>query len=138
MLDVEYKPEDYPDENLIKGVFFKSENDIQTNYLIELCDGKFKGNAIVKIHSVDVLSNHFNSDGITNGSSIGMIDAELLCEVSLSGKYFFPTFNNDMQLYYDEEKYYSGKYKSNSITSLFEAINYAIEYGLKTSNIKPY
>ena len=118
------------------GVTFKSENDISTQYFIELCDGRFEGNALVKIYTTDI----FFADDLINGSEMQLHDYEIewIVEVDLCGKYFFPKFKNYFQLYYDDEKYYGGKCKTNSITSLMECINFAIEYGLKKSQIKPY
>jgi len=135
-----FSPKDYPKENLISGVYFKSENDVSTYYLVELCKGRYEGNALVKIYSTGIPDNYFDTHGLINGSEISFpdSDAECVCEIDLCGKYFFPKFNNEMQLYYDEEKYYNRQFKTNSITSLFEAINYAIEYGLNVSGIVPY
>ena len=139
-METTFKPKDIPNEYLKFGVYFKSENDISTQYLIELCEGRFEGNALVKIYTTDILENHFETEGLTNGLTIGLPEneTEWIAEVDLCGKYFLPKFNNDLQLYYDEEKYYNDKHKTNSINSLMEAINYAIEYGLKKSGIKPY
>ena len=136
----DFSPKDYPKEHLVSGIYFKSENDVSTHYLIELCKGRFDGNALVKIYSTGIPDNHFDTDGLINGSEIAFpdSDAKWVCEIDLCGKYFFPKFDNEMQLYYDDEKYYKGKCKTNSITSLFEAINYAIEYGLNVSGIVPY
>lgn len=135
-----FKPKDIPDEYLKFGAYFKSENDVSTQYLIELCEGRYEGNALVKIYTTDILENHFKTDGLTNGCVIGVpeYETEWIAEVDLCGKYFFPKFNNELQLYYDDEKYYKGTYKSNSITSLMEAINFAIEHGLGKSGIVPY
>lgn len=129
-----------PDEYQKFGVYFKSENDITTQYLIELCEGRFEGNALVKIYTTDILDNHFKTDDLTNRNIIGLPEHEIewIAEIDLCGKYFFPKFNNELQLYYDNEKYYKGDYKTNSITSLMEAINFAIEYGLNQSGIVPY
>ncbi len=129
-----------PDEYLKFGIYFKSENDISSNYLIELNEAKFKDNCLVKIYVTDILDNHFKTDGLINGDLIGIpeYEAEWIAEVHLYGKYFLPKFDNNLQLYYDGEKYYNYDYKTNSITSLFEAINYAIEYGLYSNEITPY
>lgn len=139
-METKFKSENIPTEYLKFGVYFKSENDISTQYLIQLCEGRFEGNALVKIYTTDILDNHFETDGLINGDIIGIPEheTEWIAEIDLCGKYFFPKFNNDLQLYYDDEKYYNGKHKTNSITSLMESINYAIEYGLNKSGIKPY
>jgi hypothetical protein len=140
-METKFKQKEIPEEYLKFGVYFKSDNDISTEYLVELCEGRFEGNAIVKIYSItDIPFNNFDIEGLINGSIVGIYeqDCDWLCEVDLCGKYFFPKFKNDMQLYYDDEKYYGGKTKTNSITSLMECINYAIEYGLNKSGIKPY
>ncbi len=130
-----------PDKYQKFGVYFKSENDISTQYLIEFRKGKTDGDALVKIYTTDPVGNHFNTDGLENGSIIGLPehDVDWIAEVRLWGKYFFPKFNNKLQLYYDGSKYHYGtQHKSDSITSLSEAINYAIEYGLNKSGIVPY
>ena len=136
-METKFKP-NVPDEYLKFGVYFKSEADISTQYLIELCEGKFEGNVLVKIHTTDILENHFETDGLINGNVIGVPEYEWIAEVDLYGKYFFPKFNNELQLYYDDEKYYKGKHKTNSITSLMECINFAIEYGITKSGIVPF
>lgn len=131
---------DISDEYLKFGIYFKSENDITAQYLIELCEGKFEGNAIVKIYTTGILDNYFKTEELVNGSIIGVPDFETdwIADLDLYGKYFYPKFKNDLQLYYDDKKYYTGSYNSNSISSLMECINYAIEYGLNKSGIKPY
>ena len=138
-MKTKFKP-NIPDEYLKFGAYFKSENDITTQYLIELCESRFEGNILVKIYTTDILSNYFKTDGLINSCVIGVPEdeAEWIAEVDLCGKYFFPKFNNKLQLYYDEEKYYKGNCKTNSVTSLMEAINFAIEHGLNKSNIVPY
>ena len=139
-METKFKPKDTPNEYLKFGVYFKSENDISTQYLIKLCEGRFEGNALVKIYTTDILDNHFETEGLVNGLEIGLpeYETEWIAEVDLCGKYFFPKFKNDLQLYYDDEKYYGHQTKTNSITSLMECINYAIDYGLNKSGIKPY
>ena len=139
-METKFKPKETLNEYLRFGVYFKSENDITTQYLIKLCGGKFEDDVLVKIYTTDILDNHFETDGLENGNVIGVpeYETEWIAEIYLCGKYFFPHFNNELQLYYDNEKYYKGDYKSNSVTSLFEAVNYAIEYGLNKSGITPY
>lgn len=137
---MKFKPTGYPEDCLKNGVYFRSENDVTNHYLIEVCDGRYEGNALVKIYTTDIPSNHFDIEGLINGCEISFLESDTnwIAEIDLCGKYFFPKFNNDLQLYYDDEKYYGADYKSNSITSLFECINFAIEFGLKKANIIPY
>lgn len=134
-----FKPKDIDKELLLFGAYFKSENDITTDYLIELCETIHDNNILVKIYTTTMLENHFDTNGLTNGCIIELpkYETELIVEIELFGKYYFPIIKNDMQLYYDDEKYYSGEHKTNSITSLMECINYAIEYGLKKGEITP-
>ncbi len=135
-----FRPKKILDKYLKFGIYFKSENDISTNYLIELCKGKFEGNALVKIYTIGIPDNYFKTDNLFNGSEIGFPEFETIwiAEINLCGKYFFPKFDNNLQLYYDDEKYHDGNCKTNSITSLMECINYAIEFGLNKSGIVPY
>jgi hypothetical protein len=123
----------------MKGVYYKSDNDNSTHYLIELHSSRFEGNQLVKIYSIDI--NNLSLVGyISNGGVLTSYnhEAEWICEIDLCGKYFFPKFNNDMQLYYCDNKYYNDAIKTDPIASLCDVINYAIEYGLKEANIKPY
>lgn len=141
MSDTKYKEEGVPDDFLKFGVYFQSENDTQTTYFIYSEKGVTEGNAKVKVFTTEILSNWFDVSDIEIGNIIGLASWHLheeIVEIDLWGKYFFPKFNNKLQLYYCDEKYYGRKWKTNSITSMFEAINYAIEYGLKANGIKPY
>lgn len=139
-METNFKPKDTPNEYLKFGIYFKSENDNSTQYLIKLCEGRFEGNALVKIYTTGIFHNHFETDGLKNGLDIGLPEYEVnwIADIDLCGKYFSIKFKDDLQLYYDDEKYYGYKTKTNSITSLMECINYAIEYGLNKSGIKPY
>jgi len=133
-----YKPSGLTDQYLTYGVYFKSDNDLSTEYLIEL--RKYNDHAEVNIFTIPMLSNYFDTNGLENGMLIGMDEWELtkVVEVELWGKYFFPVFTNDYQFYYDDHKYYGQDYKSDQIMSLAEVINFAIEYGLREAGIKPY
>ena len=134
------KPNDIPDDELITGIYFKSDNDISTEYLIELREGNFEGHFIVKICSTPIVSNYIDANNLINGCEISLPYDEIgyLCEIDLFPKDFRLRFTDDIMLYYDEKKYYEGNHSTNSVTSLMECINYAIEYGLNVSGIKPY
>ncbi len=133
-----YKPSNLADQYLTYGVYFKSDNDLSTEYFIEL--RKYNDHAVVNIFTIPRLSDYFDTNGLENGMLIGMDEWELtkVVEVELWGKYFFPVFTNDYQFYYDDHKYYGQDYKSDQIMSLAEVINFAIEYGLREAGIKPY
>lgn len=90
------------------GVYFRSEKDDETGYLIELCEGKFEGNAIVQIYTIDHNSQYFDFENTISGNDICYpeYECEWIAELNLCGKYFFPKFNNDLQLYYPGAKYY--------------------------------
>lgn len=137
---MKFMPKGESVSNLIFGAYFKSENDITTDYLIWLSEGEVGRNVTAKIYTTDIPSNHFDSEGLKNGDVVAFYDwdTELICEIKLWGKYFFPKFSDNLQLYYDDKKYYNGKHSTNQITSLMECINYAIEYALTTKQIKPY
>lgn len=135
------KPSDIPDDELITGIYFKSDNDILTEYLIELREGNFENHAVVKIGSLfDEVRNYIDTRELTNGCEIGLPYDEIgyLCEIDLFPKDFRLRFTDDIMLYYDEKKYYGSNHSTNSVTSLMECINYAIEYGLNVSGITPY
>ncbi|MDO6737112.1 hypothetical protein [Wenyingzhuangia sp. 2_MG-2023] len=135
-----FTPKDYPKDQLINGVYFKSDKHIGYQYVIELCNVDKEINALVRIHEITPPENHFDITGLVNGSEISFpsYDSEYIAEVNLWGKYFFPKFSEDLQLYYNDIDNNEEKCKSNAITSLLEAINFAIDYGLKKSNINLY
>ena len=119
----------------IKGIYFKSLMDNSTHYIIEACKTKHEGNVITKVYVIDNWPDNF----VNNAEATELtFSTELVCEINMWGKYFFPVFKNDMQLYYDDAVYYDKKSKSDQIFSLMEAVNKAIEYGFKISGIKPY
>lgn len=124
----------------VTGIYFKSDSDISTEYLIELREGNFEGHFIVKIYSTPIVSNYIEANNLINGCEINLLYDEIgyLCEIDLFPKDFRLRFTDDIMLYYDEKKYYEGNHSTNSVTSLMECINYAIEYGLNISGITPY
>jgi hypothetical protein len=124
-----------PVTSLLQGIFFISEHDVLSNYLIKCIIHPF--HTVVKIFIVAPFK---QEELLKCGTTIweSKYDAILVCSIDLWGKYFFPKFNNKLQCYYDDKQYYNRFYESNQITSLMECINYAIEYGLKTSKIVPY
>lgn len=119
----------------INGVFYKSCNDISSNYLIEYIIGRYKGNALVKIYNIPI-----PTEGVNIGDNISMFkcDCKWVAEVDLCNKYFSPKFNNDLQLYYCDKEFYRKEDKTNSIESIMDAIMFAIRYGLKLGNINVY
>lgn len=139
-LKTNFYPKDFPEKYLINGVYFKSEKDVVSEYLISAKVKESGVNCVVKIYLSEPLDNHFNTDGILVGDEIAVPDigVELVCKLSLWGKYFFPSFEKNMQMYYDGKKYSNMQWSGDSIASMMEAINYAIEYGLDKSGIKPY
>jgi len=128
------------DYELINGVYFKSEKDITSEYLIELCKVKYEYTVLVKIYIIDTDSIYNKWNKVLNGAVVTLPDfqLELMAEVELWPKYFMPKFTNTTMLYYDGKKYYEASYNSDPIASLMEAINFAIEYGLRESKITPY
>ena len=123
------------------GYYFKSENDTQSYYFIKFTEINNKQNVIVDVNKIDT---QFGVDAywdLESGIEINLKDFEYekLCTLELWVKYFFTKFESgEMQMYYDDKKYYDGKYKSDEIQSLADAINFAIEKGLELSEIKPY
>lgn len=129
------------DQQELKGILFKSENDQTTYYFICIAEKKDEYNANVSIYTIDQkFSSNDEYQDKKNGTEASFFAFQLepSCKLELWGKYFFPTFEDGMQMYYDDKKYYEGKQKTDQIQSLSDAINYAIEYGLKEANIKPY
>ena len=123
------------------GYYFKSVNDTQSYYFINFTEINNKQNVIVDVNKVDTSNGVDNYWDLESGVKINLMDFEYekICTLELWGKNFHITFNSEpMQMYYDDKKYYDGKYKSDEIQSLADAINFAIEKGLELSEIKPY
>ena len=117
------------------GVYFKSDYD-PTEFLIKCFKGK-RGEATVNIYIVQ------NLEGIENPTNGLEIKSDtcylnLVCELFLFNKYFFPVFNNKMQLYYCNKKYHGEEHPTDFIKSFMNCIDYAIEYGLKKFNVELY
>ena len=108
-----------------KGLFYKSPNNVCTNYFIEYNEGRFDGEICVGIY--EILD--FEDYGYKNGDEIVVLnsDLDLLVCMDLVGKYFTLNFKENIQFYYDEEKYFSKNYKTDSVASLSDVINFAIE-----------
>lgn len=123
----------------MKAIYFKSDKDVSSTYLIELGERRSWRVTvdIYKMLSFPIEFSELKTGDTFNGDPLEY-DLEHVCSLNLCPKYFFPVFSSDMQLYYDEEKYYEGKSKTDSIASLMECVNYAIEIGLEYGGIKPY
>lgn len=127
-----FKPEGLSNDFLIKGIYFESTNDVSTDYFIHLSESK-ECTTTVKIYSIEHPCNFLDSEGLKCGDVIFVpdyIDKDLLCEIELWSKHFFLNFQNNMQMYYDNKKYGDWKCNTNSVSSLMECIDYAIEFGL--------
>lgn len=132
-----YIQKNVPGEFLIDGIYFKSSEDIMSEYFITIDIIELKSSAIIKIYNMDIPSNLFDAEGLVNGSEIKIYEPSYcICEIDLFEKYYFPNLRLQ-QLYYDDKKYYGQKHKSNEITSLMECINFAVDYGLNKAEIKP-
>lgn len=118
----------------INGVYFRSINDQTTNYIIEFCEEEpFHRVKIYSSHNItDTYENLKTNDEVTFPS----FELEYIGEILLCNKYFFPKFNNNLQLYYD--RFNTETYKSDSLISLAEAFKFAIDYGIKKENIRLY
>ena len=140
-MKTKFKPDGYNEDDLAYGLYFKSDGDISTQYLIQFKVFTFELNgSVIIFETSEVLDNYFNTDELTNGSIIAVPvdDIGIVAKIDLWPKYFYiDYFNTCRQLYYDESKYYSSKSKTDSVISMAECINFAIEHGLKHFNIKP-
>jgi hypothetical protein len=119
----------------IKGYYFKSDKDVATDYFIEVADGVIDGNKIARVYEIDSLPSIFN---IGAEVIIRQDQITFMAVVNLWPKHFILTISREFQFYYDDKKYYGSTRPSDQVASLSEAINFAIEKGLKDGNIKPY
>ena len=112
------------------GHYFKSENDTQSYYFINFTEINNKQNVIVDVNKIYTSNGVDRYWDLESGTTLELMDFEYekICTLELWGKYFFTKFESEgMQMYYDDKKYYDGKYKSDEIQSLADAINFAIE-----------
>lgn len=125
------------------GVYFKSPNDISTEYVISLNQSCTIGEApevIIWLSSCP-FSYHYKQEELYNGSEVMLDEDDIddaIVRIKFNGRYFYPTFNYNRELEYDKQKAYGSEEKTDKIASLMEAINFAIEYGLKETGIKHY
>lgn len=126
-------------DQLITGIFFRSDNDNSTNYVVSAKEINKDHNVIMEVYEVGCIQT--SDPVISTGDEVATFEdqySELLVTINCWGKYFFPVYSNDMQLYYDQEVHYRGKYKTDQIISMAEAVNFAIKVGLDLAEIKPY
>ena len=123
-------------EYLTSGYYFRSDNDNCTTYLISPKEINNDKNAIMYIYESGCIQ--YGDPIINQGDEVATLDdLELLCTVTVWGKYFFPVYE-EIQMYYCYKKYHGEKYASDQVQSMAEALNFAVEKGLKLANIKPY
>lgn len=119
------------------GVFYKSENDNQSNYLVCVNFKELKpSQCFLKIYIIDPVDDDIDVGEILEVDSTVEMYMQRICTLQLCGKYFFPKFKNDMQLYYDDS-FYGKDTKADQIQSLADVINFAIRLGFKTSDVSP-
>lgn len=126
--------ETYPDDCVVTGYYFLAESDVSGAYIIEFAQMVDGSNVKATIfHGV-------NLDGVCNGDLCKILDTRgPICTVDIWGKHFHLEYGKSMQLYYDDKYYPQDKQlKTDSITGMAEAINYAIDLGFKKAGITPY
>lgn len=126
---------DIPEEYLTGGFYFKPGSHCGKHYLVKLTHVEVGTYAKVNICEISNPQENCKFDILENGSDITAItvDAEFIASIELYNKYYFPTFNQELQLYYTDDSY-----KSDEMTAISEVMNYAIKLGLEKANIKTY
>ena len=129
-----------PEEYQINGYYFRPSSHICKHFIITVTDLVAGDNVTVVIYETGIPQDSGKELLIANGEPVIAIDTSLVCSIKLFGKYFFPTFAKNMQLYYDDSYYDDNhsKNKTDEVMSIAEVMNFAIKLGLEKATIKPY
>lgn len=129
-----------PEEYQTKGYYFRPSSHVCKHFIITITDLTVGESVVVSVHETGIPQENSKEILIANGDPVIAIDTSLVCSIKLFGKYFFPTFAENMQLYYDDTLY-DDKYKKNKtdeVTAIAEGVNFAVKLGLEKANIKLY
>jgi len=114
----------------MKGIYFKSENDNTSHFLINWEIILDNHNTVVNIYDIEL-----PQEDLQNGDEVESYDEVLFCSINLWNKYYFPTFSNiENQWYYD----YSGLGKECRMTAISDVMKFAVKIGLEKGNIELY
>lgn len=114
----------------MKGVYFRSENDITSHFLINWEVIQENHNTIVNIYDIEL-----PEEDLQNGDLVTSYYPTLFCSINLWNKYYFPTFSNaENQWYYD----YPGLGKECKMTAISDVMKFAVKIGLEKGNIELY
>ena len=114
----------------MKGIYYKSESDNQSHFLINWEVRQENHNVQVNIYDIEL-----PQEDLQNGDLVESYDDVIFCRIDLWNKYYFPTFSNAKnQWYYD----YLGLGKECRMTAISDVMKFAVKIGLEKGNIKLY
>ena len=118
------------DNRIMKGIYFKSENDVTSHFLINLEVKQENHNVQVNIYDIEL-----PQEDLQNGDEVESYDDIIFCRIDLWNKYYFPTFSNAQnQWYYD----YPGLGRECRMTAISDVMKFAVKIGLEKGNIELY
>lgn len=106
-----YDPEKYQ----VTGYYFRPISHICKHFLITVIDLVPDENVTATIYETGIPQENGKEILIANGEPVIAIDTSLVCSIKLYGKYFFPTFAENM-LYYDDSLYDDNSKKTKLMT----------------------
>lgn len=114
----------------MKGIYYKSENDVTSHFLITCEIKQLNHNVQVRIYDIEL-----PQEDLQNGDEVESYEEIIFCTIELWNKYYFPTFSNvQNQWYYD----YPRLGKECRITAISDVMKFAVKIGLEKGNIELY
>lgn len=125
-----------PEEMIKTGYYFQSDKHICKHFIIEIIKKDYYTK--VNIYETKIPQSNAQIIHIDNGEEVKAWEVEDICSIKLLNKYFYITYPESPQYYYDDIKYYKGKDKTDEVLAVAECINFAIELGIKKTNMSIY
>ena len=114
----------------MKGIYFKSEKDLTSHFLITV-DVKQEGHhSLVHIYDMSLPQEYLKNGHIVDDSQL---DSKLLCTLDIWNKYYFPTFNND-----NNQWYHNMDGKEDRIGAVADVLKFAKKLGIERGEIDLY
>ena len=113
----------------MKGIYFKSDKDNTSHFLITFEVLKPHHNTVAIIYDIPL-----PQKDLTNGDKVESFEAEIFCKLDIWNKYYFPEFyHGDNNQWYHN---YNGK--EDRIGAVCDVLKYGLDTGLIKGNIKVY
>ena len=112
----------------MKGIYFKSEKDNTSHFLLTHEVKSKNHNCVVKVYDIEL-----PQEDLKNGDIVESFDGVLFVTIDIWNKYYFPQFTNIEDQWYHN---YSGK--EDRIGAVSDVMKYALDLGKSEGEIEIY